>query len=93
MRSQAIYRKAFYLWGKPAQILMGVEEMSELMKELMKAMRGKENKEAIAEEIADVQIMIEQLELIFDCKDDVALFKIKKLERLEGRLNAKEVEK
>ena len=83
MRPEQIYRKAFYLWGKPAQILMAIEEMAELMKELMKATRGKENKEEIAEEIADVQIMIEQLTLIFDCADDVALFKIKKLERLK----------
>ena len=37
------------------------EEMSELQKELCKHDRGKDNREAIAEEIADVQIMLEQM--------------------------------
>lgn len=59
---------------------MAIEEMSELTKELTKAIRGQEYKEAIAEEIADVRIMLEQLELIFDCKKNVNAWKNEKLE-------------
>lgn len=40
----------------------------------------------IAEEIADVQIMLEQMELLHDCVGLVAGFKAQKLDRLEKRL-------
>ena len=53
-----IYREALRRWGPEAQMLMAFEEMSELQKELCKAARGKQNKAEIAEEIADVQIML-----------------------------------
>ena len=44
-------------YGNIAQVIVLIEEMSELTKAITKAMRGKENKADIAEEIADVQIM------------------------------------
>ena len=40
----------------------------------------------LAEEIADVQIMLEQMELLHDCAGLVAGFKAQKLDRLEKRL-------
>ena len=67
-------------------MLMAFEEMSELQKELCKAARGKQNKAEIAEEIADVQIMLGQMILLHDCADEVEEQKARKLERLEGRL-------
>ena len=81
-----IYRKALRRWGPEAQTLMAVEEMSELQKELCKAARGKQNKAEIAEEIADVQIMLGQMILLHDCADEVEEQKARKLERLKGRL-------
>ena len=60
--------------------------MSELQKELCKAARGKQNKAEIAEEIADVQIMLGQMILLHDCADEVEEQKARKLERLKGRL-------
>ena len=81
-----IYREALRRWGPEAQMLMAFEEMSELQKELCKAARGKQNKAEIAEEIADVQIMLGQLILLHDCADEVEEQKARKLERLEGRL-------
>ena len=65
---------------------MAFEEMSELQKELCKAARGKQNKAEIAEEIADVQIMLGQMILLHDCADEVEEQKARKLERLKGRL-------
>lgn len=59
MDEQKIYRAALAAWGADAQTLMVFEEMSELQKELCKAARGKDNTEQIAEEIADVEIMLD----------------------------------
>lgn len=81
-----IYREALRRWGPEAQMLMAFEEMSELQKELCKAARGKQNKAEIAEEIADVQIMLGQMILLHDCADEVEEQKARKLEHLEGRL-------
>ena len=65
---------------------MAVEEMSELTKELCKRLRGRDNLEAIAEEIADVQIMLRQLVILFDCKEVVDKYRRYKLERLARRV-------
>ena len=61
-----IYRQAIQQWGKPLQMIMALEEMSELTKELTKNLRGKSNRFQICEEIADVWIMLEQLKEMFD---------------------------
>lgn len=58
---QEILKYAVETYGAQAQTLMVFEEMSELQKELCKHARGKDNQEAIAEEIADVQIMLGQM--------------------------------
>ena len=73
-----IYCEALNKWGAEAQTLMVFEEMSELQKELCKHARGKNNREAIAEEIADVQIMLEQMMILHDCEDLVEVQKFKK---------------
>nr|DAX42932.1 MAG TPA: nucleoside triphosphate pyrophosphohydrolase [Caudoviricetes sp.] len=72
------------LTDKAMQMVM--ERLEALQKELCKHARGKENRAQIAEEIADVQIMLEQMELLHDCEGLVAGFKAQKLDRLEKRL-------
>ena len=67
-------------------MVMAIEEMSELTKELCKHRRGRDNVEAIAEEIADVEIMLRQMVMLFDCADKVDEFRRYKLERLAGRI-------
>lgn len=48
------------------QIVVAIEEMSELSKELCKTLRGKnDNKEQIEEELADVVIMLEQMKMYY----------------------------
>ena len=50
------------------QILMVFEEMAELQKELCKYLRNGESDEAVcrvAEELADVEIMLDQMKLLF----------------------------
>ncbi|MBC8546472.1 hypothetical protein H8711_05930 [Clostridiaceae bacterium NSJ-31] len=93
------YKAALELWGAEAQTLMAMEEMAELQKELCKHARGKENRKEIAEEIADVRIMLDQMAILHDCEELAGKFKEQKIERLgklirrkkgaeEGRSNA-----
>jgi len=85
MDEQKIYRAALALWGADAQTLMAFEEMSELQKELYKSARGKDNTEQIAEEIADVEIMLGQMKILHDCADAAAEYRESKLRRLAVR--------
>lgn len=48
-------------WGIEMQEFMAIEEMSELTKELIKKIRGKENQQEIIEETADVLITVLQM--------------------------------
>lgn len=80
-------------YGKESQCNVAIEEMSELTKEICKNFRGRPNTDSIAEEIADVKIMLMQLELIFNCTDKVIEWQDYKLRRLEERLKEKELEK
>lgn len=58
--------RALRAWGAEMQSVVAAEELSELQKELCKSVRGEDNADAIAEEIADVQIMLEQMLLLHD---------------------------
>ena len=58
-------------YGIASQLTMCLEEMSELAKEICKHQRGANNRIAIAEEVADVLVTIEQVKLIFNIEDDV----------------------
>lgn len=82
-----IYEKAINTYGENAQSDMVIEEMSELIKEICKKKRGKDNHDAIVEEIVDVEIMLEQLKIICDI-DNVDLDNAKKykINRLMARL-------
>lgn len=81
-----ICRAALEAFGAEAQMVMAIEEMSELTKELCKHRRGRDNVEAIAEEIADVEIMLRQMVILFDCAGQVEPFRRYKLERLAERI-------
>lgn len=80
--------RAIDSYGAQSQTLMVMEEMAELQKELCKHARGKDNRLAIAEEIADVQIMLEQMAILHNCETQVKTFRVQKLDRLKKRLEA-----
>ena len=82
----ATLKQALDTYGAEAQTLVAFEEVAELEKELCKHARGRNNRDAIAEEIADVLIMLEQMMLLHDCKDAVADFRLRKIKRLAERL-------
>ena len=77
---------AIETFGKEAQLIMAMEEMSELIQALSKNMRGAENTDIIAEEIADVEIMILQLIEIFNCVESETDWYLKKLQRLNEKV-------
>lgn len=73
-------------FGQQMQMLVAIEEMSELTKEIVKHRRGEDNRRQVAEEIADVGIMLEQLELMFNCRELTQDIREEKLARLKKRL-------
>ncbi len=92
MKDKQLYTRALETWGAYAQTMMVFEESAELQKELCKDMRGANNREHIAEEIADVLIVLDQMMLLHDCEAQVAAYKTAKLERLRARLDAYDAE-
>ena len=82
-----VLQRALDTYGSAQQIAMVFEEMSELQKELCKYLRGKYSPANIAEEIADVEIMLEQMKMLFCCADDVRNERRRKVERLKDRLD------
>ena len=90
-----ICRKALQKWGKLSQVLMTIEELSELIQTLAKADRkvNGSDVEEIASEIADVKLMLKQAQLIFGINDiAIASLEEEKLDRLKKLLEEGKVE-
>ena len=82
-----VIRKAIDTSGKDAQLWMVIEEMSELSKEICKFKRGKDNFLEIADEMADVYIMLEQLKRLCAVPQDLIQQRIDfKFDKLRKRL-------
>lgn len=80
---------AIKTYGKDMQLNVAIEEFSELIKEICKNKRGRENIESITEEMADCYIMLEQLVLIFGIEnDEINRVISEKLDRLAVRLTS-----
>lgn len=82
--NEVIY-KAINKFGEENQKLIAMEELAELQQALSKDRRGL--KHNVEEEIADVKIMLWQLELMYDNKKIEEWVK-KKIERLDKKLKA-----
>lgn len=74
--------------GAKAQTDVAIEEMAELTQALIHNRRGRPAN--IAEEIADVEIMLEQLKIIHCCADEVEKQKDAKIKRMAFKLKQKE---
>ena len=81
-----IYSDAIEFFGKLSQKIMVIEEMSELTKELCKELRDRGNVEDIADELADVEITLAQIKMIFDIDKAVETHKDFKLRRFASRM-------
>ncbi len=84
---KVVYEEAIKTFGTVSQIWMAVEEMSELTKELAKGQRPNgTSAAALADEIADVTIMMEQLGILFEVNQQVQDRIDFKVERLAQRI-------
>lgn len=88
-----ILRKAIDTYGTEAQMMQCIEEMAELIQAINKYFRANTDEEmakayiSVVEEIADVQIMLEQMRIVFGDKsvDEQITAKLGRLEkRLKG---------
>ena len=86
LESETVWCDAIEHNGEDMQLNVAVEEMAELTKEIIKYKRGFDNLQQLAEEIADVEIMLEQLKLIFGVHTVVIIEKEQKKDRLRKRL-------
>ena len=70
-------------YGTLNQKLIAIEEMAELQKAIVKDIRqrNEESVEAAIEEIADVQVMLEQLKIIYSCKTKIDAIMDAKIDR------------
>lgn len=90
---QELYKRALKYWGNNAQIDMMIEEASELIVALQHYKRINtlsrellvEMESHVCEEIADTQIMLNQMKIIFN-KEEIAKWRYNKLCRLVERI-------
>lgn len=90
---ERIMQQAIETYGVQAQCDVAVEEMAELTKAIVKIRRVADDYEKtqaalenLLEEIADVDIMVDQLKIMWGPKQ-VEEYRRQKLERLDRRLN------
>lgn len=84
-----LYEMAIKKWGKESQVMKLFEEMGELqVKICQSSMKNKiVFKCDLVSEIVDVEIMLDQMKILFDITDcEIDLKKIRKLESLKKRL-------
>ena len=84
MTEKEIMQEAISLFGEEMQERVACEECAELIQAISHKHRQRPHN--IAEEIADVSIMLEQLIIINDCASDVESIRKNKIERLYSRI-------
>ena len=84
---EEILKGSIETFGAEPQILMAIEECAELIDALMKYRRGRNSINDVVTEIADVQIMCSQLEIIFGGSSKIIeMERARKMDRLRGRI-------
>lgn len=78
-----IYRDALNVWGAQNRIFKLFEEMAELTASICHHMESRDTVEHIAEEIADMRIMLEQIEFLYQVKGMAERIRQEKLDRLD----------
>ena len=83
-----IYDKCIKKWGIPLQATVAMEEAAEFIKALSKHLRSQsfETQEALAEELCDLRLMLNQVEFAFALRKKCAACEDWKLQRLEKRM-------
>lgn len=88
MNKAEIYDLIVKVYGAEAQHVVAMEECAELIKAISKYLRTKniKNLDNIIEEIADVEIMLEQLKTIHCIDGKVKMIKEMKIQRTYNRI-------
>lgn len=76
---EQVFKQSIEIYGKEAQSRQAMEECAELIQAINKCLRypsKEECKNNLIEEIADVEIMLYQLKVMFNVSDD-EVFKVK----------------
>lgn len=86
MQDCEIYRAALDTFGAQKQTDKLFEEIGEFMEAFCKCSHGRDKVSHLAEEIADVHIMLDQMAVMFNCEREMERLKRYKLRRLEQRI-------
>ena len=81
-----IYGETIEKWGPASQLWMAMEEMGELLQKLSHFQRGRCDEDAVAEEIADVMLMAEEMAYLFG-RERVIFWLEKKKDVVRKRLD------
>jgi len=88
--NDGLFSRCLEKWGTWSQILLAMEESSEFIQACSKVMRTQFGDippiQGLAEEMADVELMFEQVKYIFGLGQAVEDWKLKKIDRLEALL-------
>ena len=88
--SRIIFMDAISRFGEAVQMFVAAEEMGELTQAMSKIIRGNTSaaaREHLLEEIVDVEIMLEQLKIIFNYDEkEVEWMRRRKINRLKNKL-------
>jgi len=77
---------ALQTWGSKIQKLIIFEEIAEFLKTYAKSVRTKNNYDELISEIADMEIVLQQLKILYDAENDVENLVSSKLQKLENKL-------
>jgi len=88
-----IYEKAMETYGNDPQFRMAAEELAEAGAAVLHAVRGRIpwDDDTVAEELADVQIMIDQLQFVPGLRKKFEYYRETKSIRLKDKLEKKGV--
>lgn len=87
MTLDLICTRAVAYFGQAAQLKKAAEELSELQVEVARLGTARQDLEALVDEIADVEIMLEQLRIMFGVRRQVAERMDYKLARLARKMD------
>lgn len=88
---EVILHNAIDFYGSSVQELKAIEELGELIRAIARARTCDDEErdkafENLAEEMADVEIMLEQLKIIHDNRDEIKIWRSIKLGQLRVRM-------
>lgn len=85
------YTDALNLWGEDFQKSMFHEEIGEVLTAMSHEMRGRCGKAAVLEELADLQIMLNQMVVLYGTDDEFKDIINAKLTRMINRIERSKI--